>query len=91
MVDKNLSSMYQKLIQEWSTKKLDQVGRLLEQLKVPLTTMKFLPTTTPVSKQELTIAREVLEIGAQYSAYKKDIPSFERYFAQLKCYYFDYK
>lgn len=91
MADKNLSTLYQKLIQEWSAKRLDQAGRLLEQLKVPLTTIKFLPTDSPASKQELTIAREILEIGAQYSAYRKDIPSFERYFAQLKCYYFDFK
>lgn len=91
MTDNNLNSLYKKLLQEWSAKKLDQTGKLLEQLKIPLTTIKFLPTDQPASKQELTIAREILEIGAQYSAYKKDIPSFERYFAQLKCYYFDFK
>ncbi len=34
---------------------------------------------------------DVLEIGALWSILKKDIPSFERYMAQLKCYYFDYK
>lgn len=34
---------------------------------------------------------DILEIGAQWSILKKDIPSFERYMAQLKCYYFDYK
>ena len=91
MADKNLTTLYQKLLQEWSAKRLDQTGKLLEQLKVPLTTIKFLPTDQPASKQELTIAREILEIGAQYSAFKKNIPSFERYFAQLKCYYFDFK
>lgn len=36
-------------------------------------------------------AGDVLEIGALWSILKKDIPSFERYMAQLKCYYFDYK
>ena len=36
-------------------------------------------------------AGDILEIGAQWSILKKDIPSFERYMAQLKCYYFDYK
>lgn len=34
---------------------------------------------------------DVLEIGVQYSIATKDIPSFERYMAQLKCYYLDYK
>jgi len=91
MADKNLLTLFNNLTKEWQAKKLDQTGRLLEQLKVPLTTIKFLPTDSPASKQELTIAREILEIGAQYSAYTKDIPSFERYFAQLKCYYFDFK
>ncbi|CAH2314203.1 26S proteasome non-ATPase regulatory subunit 8 [Pelobates cultripes] len=40
---------------------------------------------------ECVFAGDVLEIGAQWSILKKDIPSFERYMAQLKCYYFDYK
>ncbi|XP_070620540.1 26S proteasome non-ATPase regulatory subunit 8 isoform X2 [Erythrolamprus reginae] len=54
--------------------------------------LNFLPTTgTKLTKQQLILARDILEIGAQWSILKKDIPSFERYMAQLKCYYFDYK
>ena len=34
---------------------------------------------------------DVLEIGVQWSVLMKDIPSFERYMAQLKCYYYDYR
>ena len=34
---------------------------------------------------------DALEIGVQWSILKKDIPSFERYMAQLKPYYLDYK
>lgn len=34
---------------------------------------------------------DVLEIGVQWSVEKKDIPSFERYMAQLKPYYLDYR
>jgi 26S proteasome regulatory subunit N12 len=34
---------------------------------------------------------DVLEIGAQWAIAKKDIQAFERYMAQLKTYYFDYK
>lgn len=51
----------------------------------------FLPTSnTSASKQELILARDILEIGVQWSIEANDIPSFERYMAQLKCYYFDY-
>ena len=38
-----------------------------------------------------TVAGDVLEIGAQWAIAKKDVGAFERYMAQLKCYYFDYK
>ena len=34
---------------------------------------------------------DALEIGVQWSILKEDIPSFERYMAQLKPYYLDYK
>lgn len=37
------------------------------------------------------IARDILEIGAEFSVATKNISSFERYISQLKCYYFDYK
>lgn len=60
--------------------------------KIALTKLIFLPTgDVNVTKNELIIARDVLEIAVQYSVATKDIPAFERYVAQLKCYYFDYK
>ena len=37
------------------------------------------------------IARDILETGALYSVASEDIPGFERYLAQLKSYYLDYK
>jgi hypothetical protein len=37
-----------------------------------------------------TLIGDTLEIGAQWSVAKKDIPAFERYIAQLKPYYLDY-
>ncbi|KAJ3130275.1 hypothetical protein HK098_004322 [Nowakowskiella sp. JEL0407] len=43
------------------------------------------------NKQELMIAREILELGAQWSIKTNDISSFERYILQLKTYYNDYK
>jgi len=70
---------------------LDQVGKLLTSMKLALTELQFMPTTGAEPKpQELVLARDVLEIGVQWSILKKDIPSFERYMSQLKCYYFDY-
>ncbi|KAF8765232.1 26S proteasome non-ATPase regulatory subunit like protein [Argiope bruennichi] len=54
--------------------------------------MTFLPTSdTSATKQELLVARDILELGAQWSIKNKNIPSFERYIAQLKCYYLDYR
>ena len=86
-------SMYQSLKQEWNRKpqNLDRCSDYLGKLKVALTTMTFLPTQdASASKQELLVARDILEIGAQWSIAKRDINSFERYMAQLKCYYLDY-
>lgn len=50
-----------------------------------------MPTDSQASQQELTIARDVLEIGAEFSVATENIQSFERYISQLKCYYYDYK
>ena len=36
------------------------------------------------------MSRDTLEIGAQYSVAKRDIPAFERYIAQLQTYYYDH-
>ncbi|KAM7288544.1 26S proteasome non-ATPase regulatory subunit 8 [Ixodes scapularis] len=85
---------YQLLTQEWSKKtpNLEKCGELLTKLKVTLTQLPFLPTSnTSVTKRELLVARDILEIGAQWSIATRDIPSFERYMAQLKCYYLDYQ
>ncbi|KAK8781594.1 hypothetical protein V5799_017063 [Amblyomma americanum] len=93
LVDELVAS-YQLLTQEWNKKTRDvkRCGDLLVKLKVTLTQLPFLPTSnTHVSKKELLLARDILEIGAQWSIVTRDIPSFERYMAQLKCYYLDYQ
>lgn len=56
-----------------------------------LTKLVYLPTgdARPTEK-ELRLARDVLETAVQFSVSAKDITAFERYMAQLKCYYFDY-
>lgn len=54
--------------------------------------MSFLPSNNAAANQkELILARDVLEIGAQWAVAAKDVKAFERYMSQLKCYYFDYK
>lgn len=84
--------VYQELEAAWSVRDCDKVGRLLPQMKLLLLKLSFLPASggSAVDKRELVLARNTLEIGALWSIEKKDIPSFQRYFAQLKCYYFDY-
>lgn len=37
------------------------------------------------------LSGDILEIGVQWSVLKGDIESFQRYMAQLKPYYFDYR
>lgn len=60
-------------------------------MQVALTKLVYLPTgdARPTDK-ELLLARDVLETAVQFSVSAKDITAFERYMAQLKCYYFDY-
>ncbi|XP_040035801.2 26S proteasome non-ATPase regulatory subunit 8 [Gasterosteus aculeatus] len=94
MALKETAGLYETLKAEWNKKNpnLSKCGELLSKLKVSLLELNFLPTTgSALTKQQLILARDVLEIGALWSILKKDIPSFERYMAQLKCYYFDYK
>jgi len=90
---RDVVSQYQVLTQEWNRKppNMDKCGELLKKLKVALTSLSFLPTEdVAASKQELLVARDILEIGAQWAIAKKDVETFERYMAQLKCYYLDY-
>lgn len=53
--------------------------------------ISYIPTDKLAKKEELVIARDVLEIGAEHSVASKNIQAFERYISQLKCYYYDYK
>ncbi|KAM4879769.1 26S proteasome non-ATPase regulatory subunit 8 isoform 2-T2 [Sylvia borin] len=88
------AGLYEQLKGEWGRKSpnLAKCGEALGRLKVALLDLNFLPTSgSSMTKQQLILARDILEIGAQWSILRKDIPSFERYMAQLKCYYFDYK
>lgn len=90
----NTESLYKNLKQEWKKKSdLKTIGGLLEKLKALLAESLFIPSTAGanLTTAELTVIRDVLEIGVQHSILAKDIPAFERYMSQLKCYYYDYK
>jgi len=91
---RNVVKLYQNLKQEWNKKppNLPKCGECLSELKLALTELTFLPSNDEnATKQELLIARDILETGALYSVASQDIPGFERYLAQLKSYYLDYK
>jgi len=67
---------------------LEACGKILDELKIFLLDLSFLPTTgSSVTTEELTLGRDVLEQGAFWSIKKGDITFFDRYFAQLKHYY----
>ena len=72
---------------------LDACLQLMTQLKIALLDFSSLPPAatdgSATAQQELTLAREILEHGALLSIKTMDIPSFERYVAQLKVYYTD--
>lgn len=69
----------------------DLCGKLLNKLKLMLAEVGLLiPTGEIPDPRFRQITRDFLEIGALYSLKAKDIPSFERYLAQLKGYYKDF-
>lgn len=90
---KEAANMYQNLTKQFNRKNpnLEKCTDVLNNLKVALTELSFLPVDESPSLEEFALARDVLEIGAQLSILKSDIPGFERYMSQLKCYYLDGK
>merc|ERR1712018_8846 len=87
-----LKKKYEVLKKSWSNGKLDEVGSQLDSLKLALTEISFLPTDEgeKADAKDLFIAREILEIGVEYSVAREDVNAFERYMAMLKTYYMDY-
>lgn len=95
-----VTKLHQDLLRNWSSRNvnLQVVENLLSQLKLAILNVSFLPTSSTVAttnpavwKTDLMIARDFLEIATLFSVAKRDVPGFERYLAQLKCYYFDYQ
>jgi len=74
---------------------LDKCKSQLNKLKIALTQLSLpLPgsknTDAGQLQKDLLLAREILEHAVLFSVKSKDIPAFERYFAQVKPYYYDY-
>lgn len=90
----NVMILYRQLTEEWNKKPMEKskCETLLNQLKVALTEHHFIPTAEgEASKQEIVLARDVLEMGAQFAIFDRDIKSFQRHIDQLKVYYYDVK
>eukprot|EP01132_Coremiostelium_polycephalum_P005035 gene5035-6265_t len=93
-ISKNLTQ-FKQLVESPNNLKLDQVKQLLSQLKIGLVVHLSKPGPNDNQpneklKRDLTLGREILESLALYSIKIGDINSFEKYFAQLKPYYYDY-
>ncbi|RGB40541.1 COP9 signalosome [Rhizophagus diaphanus] len=89
----NSTILYNNLKKEFNSQNPDlkKCGDYLAKLKIALSKMQLLlPEGDVKNTEELLIARDILEIGAYWSVRIKDIPSFERYIAQLNTYYTDY-
>eukprot|EP01117_Protostelium_nocturnum_P003810 TRINITY_DN15072_c0_g1_i1.p1 TRINITY_DN15072_c0_g1~~TRINITY_DN15072_c0_g1_i1.p1 ORF type:complete len:305 (-),score=69.52 TRINITY_DN15072_c0_g1_i1:62-976(-) len=70
----------------------EQSKQLLEKLKLPIARLSF-PSSKPSPEEQQKqwlVARETYEYAALLSIKLRDVDSFERYFSQLKTFYFDY-
>lgn len=87
----NLEVQKNNLFAEWKRqpKNVKNIDNLLESLKLTLSQVSF--QQAELSANLLVHCRDVLEIGAFFSIETQRVDAFERYFAQLKVYYFDYK
>jgi 26S proteasome regulatory subunit N12 len=49
------------------------------------------PCHPRIGRRDLSLAGEILEIGAFWSIRTRDVPSFDRYFSQLQTFYNDFR
>jgi len=78
-----IMNKYELLKKAWEDKKLQEVEKLLLELKIEFA------SSQPANEREMLVMREVFEIGAQWSVSARDVPSFERYMSMLKSVYTD--
>ncbi|KAF5400090.1 Epididymis secretory sperm binding protein Li 91n [Paragonimus heterotremus] len=90
----DLVRRFQALVQEWNKKNhnVELCSEKVKEITSSLTRFTYLPKEEgEASRRELFIARDTLEIACFLALEQRDIPLFEHYIAQLKCYYYDYK
>lgn len=87
-----LETLRNNLYAEWTrpTKNIGNIDHLLESLKLTLSQLSF-QGQSDQKASSLVHCRDALEIGAFFSIEVQRVDAFERYFSQLKVYYFDYK
>ncbi|KAG8967626.1 hypothetical protein FRC03_009655 [Tulasnella sp. 419] len=87
-----LATAYKELQQAFNSKTPDinKCGQLLGKLKIGLIESGLLFPQGNQNLDDLAVTRDILEMGALWSVRSKDIPSFDRYFAQLQTFYVDY-
>ncbi|KZW03793.1 hypothetical protein EXIGLDRAFT_635085 [Exidia glandulosa HHB12029] len=88
----SLPQLYQDLKRAFDARPTDlkKCGQLLAKLKVAVIENGLFPPRPEAKESDLIVARDILEIGAFWSIRSKDVPSFDRYFAQLQTFYTDY-
>ncbi|PPQ66761.1 hypothetical protein CVT24_008718 [Panaeolus cyanescens] len=87
-----LKALYEELGRTFYSKQCDlnKCTALLSKLKIGLIEAGLLLPQGNVNLGDLVVARDILEIGAFVSIRSRDVPSFDRYFAQLQTFYVDY-
>ncbi|ETW84574.1 hypothetical protein HETIRDRAFT_473268 [Heterobasidion irregulare TC 32-1] len=87
-----LSGLYNELVRAFDAQPSDlkKCGQLLAQLKIALIETGLLFPQRDQNLEDLVVARDVLEIGAFWSIRTTDVPSFDRYFSQLRTFYNDF-
>ncbi|KAF5321098.1 hypothetical protein D9619_000770 [Psilocybe cf. subviscida] len=88
----SLKTLYDELIRAFTAKPSDlkKCVAVLPKLKIGLIEAGLLIPQGALNLGDLVVAREILEIGAFVSIRTRDVPSFDRYFAQLQTFYTDY-
>lgn len=93
----SLKQQHDALLQAFSSSTpstdLKAIGTQLTKLKIALTQSNLLVPSTSKSPapstEDLTLARDVLEVGAFWSIRSKDVASFDRYMDLLRVFYND--
>jgi len=83
-----------KRLSEQPNPPLEKCRSSMDRLKLAAVKLSFSPLDgldASQQQKQLLLSREILEHGAYLSIQLKDIPSFERFFSQLKTFYNDYK